>query len=163
MFNSLSCFSDTYLIIYIKKEKTRRAEKGGRRKRKRENQGEGCRRPIARSSPLLLLRLMSSPSTPSTAAHTSPRRTITEWTDGHLVRFWEMLSPPHRRTSPPIDQQPAAGHRLGLSVILPASSSSQSSSILGREKTSSRKGRKRTRAKDAADLSPVPRLSFCSV
>ena len=59
-------------LLYIEKEKTRRAEKGDRRNRKRENQGEGCRRPIASSSPLLLLRLMSSPSTPSTAAHTSP-------------------------------------------------------------------------------------------
>ena len=88
-------------LLYIEKEKTRRAEKGDRRNRKRENQGEGCRRPIASSSPLLLLRLMSSPSTPSTAAHTSPRRTITEGTGGHLVRFWAMLSPPHLNTSPP--------------------------------------------------------------
>ena len=36
---------------------------------------------------------MSLPSTPSPAAHTSPRRTITEGTGGHLVRFWAMLSP----------------------------------------------------------------------
>ena len=49
----------------------------------------------------LLLRLMSSPFTPSTAAHTSPRRTITEGTDVHLVHFCEMPSPPHRNTSPP--------------------------------------------------------------
>ena len=44
---------------------------------------------------------MFSPSTPSTAAHTSPRRTITEGTGGNLVHFWAMLSPPHRNTSPP--------------------------------------------------------------
>ena len=88
-------------LLYIEKEKTRRAEKRDGRNRKRENQGEGCRRPLARSSHLLLLRLMSSPSTPSTAAHTSPRRTITEGTGGHLVHFWAMLSPPHRNTSPP--------------------------------------------------------------
>ena len=43
---------------------------------------------------------MSSPSTPSTAAHTSPRRTITEGTGGHLVHFWAMLSPPPRHRSP---------------------------------------------------------------
>ena len=44
---------------------------------------------------------MSSLSTPSTAAHTSPRRTITEGKGGHLVHFWAMPSPPprHRSTS----------------------------------------------------------------
>ena len=31
------------------------------------------------------------------------------------------------------------------------------------KRASSRRGRGRTKAKDAADLSPVPRLSFCSV
>ena len=55
---------------------------------------------------------MSSPSTPSPASHPSPRRTITEWNGGHLVRFLAMLSPQRRNTSPPIDQQPAAGQRL---------------------------------------------------
>ena len=80
-------------LLYIEKEKTRRAEKGDRRNRKRENQGEGCRRPIASSSPLLLLRLMPPLSS------TSP----------HLAT-----------TSPPIDQQPE-GQRLVLSVILPTS------------------------------------------
>ena len=88
-------------LLYIEKEKARREEKRDGRNRKRENQVEGCRRPIASSSPLLLLRLLSSPSTPSTAAHTSPRRTITEGTGGHLVHFLAMLSPPHRNTSPP--------------------------------------------------------------
>ena len=83
-------------LLYIEKEKTRRAEKWDGRNRKRENQGEGCRRPLRPFLASLLLRLMSSPSTPSTAAHTSPRRTITEGTDGHLVHFWAMPSPPPR-------------------------------------------------------------------
>ena len=151
-------------LLYIEKEKTRRAEKGDRRNRKRENQGEGCRRPIASSSPLLLLRLM--PPLSSTSPHlatTSPP--IDQQPEGQRLVLSVILptSPPfcsvccphrphHRHplirshhqqrrgksghparlwvdaiatTSPPIDQQPE-GHRLVLSVILPASSSSPS-------------------------------------
>ena len=90
-------------LLYIEKEKTRRVEKMDGRNRKRENHGEGCRRPLARSSPLLLLRLMSSPSTPSTAAHhlDSLFQQSRRGKGGHLVHFWAMLSPPHRNTSPP--------------------------------------------------------------
>ena len=53
---------------------------------------------FARSSPLLLLRLMSSPSTPSPAAHLLARlcQHSGRGTGGHLVRFWSMQSPPHR-------------------------------------------------------------------
>ena len=57
-------------------------------------------------------RLSSVPSDvftvqPSPAAHHFSRlcqRSGRE-TGGHIVRFWAMLSPPHRHTSPPIDQQ----------------------------------------------------------
>ena len=57
---------------------------------------------------------MSSPSTPSPAAHHFARfcQRSGRGKCGHLVRFWAMQSPPHRHTSPPIDQQPAAGQRL---------------------------------------------------
>ena len=59
---------------------------------------------------------MSSPSTPSPAAHRLTRlcQSSGRGTGGHIVRFWAMLSTPHRHTSPPIDQQPAAGHRLDV-------------------------------------------------
>ena len=54
---------------------------------------------------------MSSPSTPSPAAHHFARlcQRSGRGTVGNLVRFWAMSSPPHRHhiatTSPPIDQQ----------------------------------------------------------
>ena len=158
-------------LLYIEKEKTRRAEKGDRRNRKRENQGEGCRRPIARSSPLLLLRLMSLPSTPSTAAHTSPRRTITEGTGGHLVRFWAMLSPPHLNTSPPTSRPFLASPSAPSDVF--TIHTIDSCSHLTTSNHHRRDGRQprpllgdaisTTSQHLAADLSPVPLLSFCSV
>ena len=94
----------TYLIIYRGKNKSN--QKG----RKRENQGEGCRRHLRQFLASLLFRLMSSPSTPSPAAHHFARlcQRSGRGTGGHLVRFWAMLSTPHRHTSPPIDQQGSA-------------------------------------------------------
>ena len=61
---------------------------------------------FARSSPLLLLRLMSSPSTPSPADHPIARlcQRSGRGTGGHLVRFWAMSSPHLATTSPPIYQ-----------------------------------------------------------
>ena len=56
-------------LLYIEKEKTRRAEKRDGRNRKRENHGEGCRRPLRPFLASPLLRLLSSPSTPSPAVH----------------------------------------------------------------------------------------------
>ena len=91
-----------YIYIIIYKERTK-----ARRREGRENQGEGCRRHLRQFLASLLLRLMSIPSTPSPAAHHFSRlcqRSGRE-TGGHIVRFWAMLSPPHRHTSPPIDQQ----------------------------------------------------------
>ena len=87
-----------------------------KRNRKRENQGEGCRRHLRQFLASLLLRLMSTPSTPSPAAHHFTRLCQRSWrgTGGHPVRFRAMPSPPHRHTSPPIDQQPAAGQRLDV-------------------------------------------------
>ena len=90
---------------------------GKRPTRKRENQGEGCRRHLRQFLASLLLRLMSSPSTPSPAAHHFARfcQRSGRGKCGHLVRFWAMQSPPHRHTSPPIDQQPATtGQRLDV-------------------------------------------------
>lgn len=63
---------------------------------------------------------MSSPSTPSPAARHFARfcQRSGRGTGGQLVRFWAMQSPPHRHTSPPIYQQPAAG--IASTVFHPA-------------------------------------------
>ena len=107
-------------LLYIEKEKTRRAEKGDRRNRKRENQGEGCRRPIASSSPLLLLRLMSSPSTPSTAAHhlASLCQQSGRGKGGNPVRLWVIPSRPHRHNLS--TDRPAIRRSAPLAVCHPA-------------------------------------------
>ena len=135
----------TYIIIYIGKTKASRGEgqrlddlpsfpprarplpsppSGGKGKveqkskqkgRKRENQGEGCRRHLRQFLASLLIRLMSSPSTPSPAAHHFARlcQHSGRGTGGHLVRFRAMPSPHLATTSAPIDQQSAAtGQRL---------------------------------------------------
>ena len=111
-------------LLYIEKEKTRRAEKGDRRNRKRENQGEGCRRHLRPFLASLLFRLMSSPSTPSPAAHHFARlcQRSGRGTGGHLVRFWAMLSPPPRHHIAS-EQQPQGS---ASTVCHPASSSSSS-------------------------------------
>ena len=113
-----------YLIIY--KERTK-ANREGRVKAQTEQKRERNRAKdaadlFARSSPLLLLRLMSSPSTPSPAAHHFARfcQRSGRGTGGHLVHFWAMQSPPHRHTSPPIDQQPATRRAAPRSVCHPA-------------------------------------------
>ena len=69
---------------------------------------------FARSSPLLLLRLMSSPSTPSPADHPIARlcQRSGRGTGGHLVRFWAMSSPHLVNTSPATSSQQTAGQRL---------------------------------------------------
>lgn len=133
-----------YIIIYREKTKARRMEgqrldglpsfpprprsipSGGdvgqkkRPTRKRENQGEGCRRPLR---PFL-----ASPSVPSAAStvHTiasrSPprhRRTSkqSERKGGHPVRFWAMLSPHIATTSPPDSNRDGrTSSRLSLTV-----------------------------------------------
>ena len=79
---------------------------------------------FARSSPRLC-----SVCCPHRPHHRQPftfsRYRKRKWKGGHLVRFWAMSSPHLATTSQPIDQQTATtGQRLGLSVILPASSSS---------------------------------------
>ena len=63
---------------------------------------------------------MSSPSTPSQAAHPIARlcQRSGRGTGGHLVRFWAMLSPPHRHHIG--TERPAAGQRLdGLTSCPP--------------------------------------------
>ena len=95
------------------------------KERKRENQGEGCRRHLRQFLASLLLRLMSSPSTPSPAAHHFARlcQRSGRGTGGHPVRFWSMLSPHLATTSPANSSHRASPRR---SAIMPASSSSSS-------------------------------------
>ena len=56
-------------LLYIEKEKQEEQRKRDGRNRKRENHGEGCRRPLRPFLASLLFRLMPPPSTPSPAAH----------------------------------------------------------------------------------------------
>ena len=100
---------------------------------------------------------MSSPSTPSPAAHHFARlcQRSGRGTGGHLVRFWAMSSPPHRHTSPPIDQQPATT-RQRLDVLpscppRPLPLRIPSSGEEGKRKRANRTGREE-RAKDASDI-----------
>ena len=86
-----------YTLLHIEKEKTRRAEKGDRRNRKRENQGEGCRRHLRQFLASLLLRLMSSPSTPSPAAHHFEGRAATPSASGRCYRH--NVATPRRRST----------------------------------------------------------------
>ena len=84
-----------YTLLYIYR-KNKSKQKG----RKRENQGEGCRRHLRQFLASLLFRLMSSPSATSPAAHHFDRlcQHSGRWKGGRLVTFWAMQSPPHRHT-----------------------------------------------------------------
>ena len=116
-------------------------QKSKKKGRKRENQGEGCRRHLRQFLASLLLRLMSSPSTPSPAAHHFARLCHRSWrgTGGHFVRFWAMLSTPHRHTSPPIDQQQGSAStvchhpRLVLVLFPPSGGEGRSDKQPGRD------------------------------
>ena len=72
---------------------------------------------------------MSSPSTPSPAAHHFARlcQRSGRGTGGYLVRFWAMQSPPHRHHLA-TDRPAASDHRAAprRSAIMPASSPSSS-------------------------------------
>ena len=74
---------------------------------------------------------MSSPSTPSPAAHHFARlcQRSGRGTGGYLVRFWAMLSPQHRHHLA-TDRPAASDHRAAprRSAIMPASSTSSSTS-----------------------------------
>ena len=107
-----------HTLLYIEKEKTRRAEKGDRRNRKRENQGEGCRRPLRPCLASLLFRLMPPPSTPSPAAHRVAPPTKEREERAPCPAMGGCHHHHLATTSPPIDQQPD-GQRCWLSVILP--------------------------------------------
>ena len=101
-----------YTLLYIKKEQKQEEGKGKSKRANRtgrENQGEGFRRHLRQFLASLLLRLLPPPSTPSPAAQPSPRRTITEWNGGHLVRFWAMSSPHLATTSPANSSQQRQG------------------------------------------------------
>ena len=87
-----------YLIIYRGKTKASRSKGRGRTKAKDVSDL------FARSSPLFC-----SVCCPRRPHHRQPligsNHQQRRGTDGHLVQFWAMQSPPHRHTSPPIDQQ----------------------------------------------------------
>ena len=109
---------------------------------------------------------MPSPSTPSPAAHHFARlcQRSGRGTGGHLVRFWAMLSTPHRHTSPPIDQQQGSAStvchppRLVLVLVL-----FLHVVMVGHSKRANEKKRERTRAKDAAAIFASSSPLFCSV
>ena len=105
-------------------EKSKGANRTGRERTRAKDAADL----FARSSPLLMLRLMSSPSTSSPAAHHFARlcQRSGRGTGGHLVRFWAMSSPPPRHHIAS-DKQPANSRAAPRrSAILPASSSSSS-------------------------------------
>ena len=93
--------------------------------RKRENQGEECRRHLHPFLASLLFRLMSTPSTPSPAAHHFARlcHRSGRGKEGHPVRFRAMPSPHLATTSPANSSHRASPRR---SAILPASFNSSS-------------------------------------
>lgn len=111
-----------YLIIYRERNKASRERKNKRANRAGREREPGRRMPPT-SSPV--------PRFPSVPSAVLTVHTIAQGKGGHPVRFWAKPSPPPRHhlatTSTPIDKQ-TAGQRLGLSGILPASSSSPSSS-----------------------------------
>ena len=104
---------------------------------------------------------MSTPSTPSPAAHhfASLCQRSGIGTGGHLVRFWVMLSPPHRHTSPPIDQQQGSAstvcHHARLVLVLFPPSVGEGRA----EQTSKRKKEREPGRRMPPPSSPVPRLS----
>ena len=104
---------------------------------------------------------MSLPSTPSPAAHhfASLCQRSGIGTGGHLVRFWVMLSPPHRHTSPPIDQQQGSAstvcHHARLVLVLFPPSVGEGRA----EQTSKRKKEREPGRRMPPPSSPVPRLS----
>ena len=63
---------------------------------------------------------MSSPSTPSPAAHHFARlcQRSGRWTGGHLVRFWAMSSPPHRHRSTSSRAASTVCHSARLILVL---------------------------------------------
>lgn len=127
-----------YLIIY--REKKQKQAEG------KEEREQGRRMPPTSSPVPSLSSVLSAVITVHTIASGSPLR--------------------HHRT---INQQPATtGKRLGLSVILPASSYSPSSSILqvvryGKAKEQTEQEEREPGRRMPPPSSPVPRLSFCSV
>ena len=123
-----------YTLLYIEKEQKQTEKEGQRRDglpscpprplpllqvvrtadrtEERENQGEGCRRRLRPFLASLLFCLLSSPSTPSPAAHPHHVAPATRERDGRPPRplLGEAIATPrHRSTS---KQQTAAGARL---------------------------------------------------
>ena len=98
MYYLISCVIFIISIPYYIERKNESKQKG----RKRENQGEGCRRHLRQFLASLLFRLMSSPSTPSPAAQHFVRlcQRSGRGTGGHPVRFRAMPSPHLATTSP---------------------------------------------------------------
>ena len=121
---------------------------------------------FARSSPLLLLRLMSSPSTPSPAVHPIARlcHRSGRGTGGHLVRFWTMSSPHLATTSPPIYQhQGSASTVCHPARLVPVLVLFLQVVMVGQSKRQTKQKEREQWRSIPPTSSPVPRLSFCSV
>lgn len=85
-----------------------REEQSSRRNRKRENQGEGCRRHLRPSLASLLFCLLSSPSTPSPALTLSPAHAI--------AKGKGRTATPSPSSSPPSGGESRAASQTGRAI-----------------------------------------------
>ena len=171
MFNSLSCFSDTYLIIYRERKNKKSREKGTDETERERTMAKDAADLFASSSPLFCsVCCLHCPQHRQTLTP-HPLATSPRVREGRSPRplLGDVIATPrhHLATDRPATSSDRAAPRR--SAILPTSSSSPSSSILQvvrvsqSRRASRREGRERTRAKDAADLFARSSPLFCSV
>ena len=160
MFNSLSCFSDTYLIIYRERKNKKSREKGTDETERERTMAKDAADLFASSSPLFCsVCCLHCPQHRQTLTP-HPLATSPRVREGRSPRplLGDVIATPrhHLATDRPATSSDRAAPRR--SAILPTSSSSPSSSILQvvrvsqSRRASRREGRERTRAKDAAAI-----------
>ena len=111
-----------YTLLYIEKKQSKK--KG----RKRENQGEGCRRHLRPFLASLLFRLMSSPSNHRQPLTTRPLVSALRERDGRPPRplLGDVIATPRHHIATPRRRSTSSRAAPRRSAILPASSSSSS-------------------------------------